>query len=193
MRLNPPLTILALVGACLGALMLQREVDLAKQTQVRRAQCDVALSYIKTTKPVSEKPIFYSEEPERVAKLEDIINFLAQKPELVNDPDIAVARKQAKAGGRSPVNECATAKVWLDKNGIRRGKVGPWEDLDRNDEYPAEIIRMSIPVFSDDGSMAYMNVSHYFGPLGGGGMALIFRKSRSGSWEVVSKIGTYIS
>ncbi len=193
MRLSPPLTILALVGVCLGALTFQREVDLAKQTQVRRAQCDVALSYIKSTKPISEKPLFYSEEPERVVRLEDITDLLAQKPELVNDPDIVVARKQGKVGGRSPVHECETAKIWLDKNGISRGKVGPWDDVDRNDKFPAEIIRMSIPVFSDDGSMAYMDVSHYFGPLGGGGTALVFRKSRSGNWELVSEVGTYIS
>jgi hypothetical protein len=192
-RLNPPLTILALVGCCLGALTLQRDVGLAEQTQARRAQCDVALSYVKSIRPASEKPLFFSEEPERVAKRENIASFLAQKPELVNDPDVAIARKQAKAGGRSPVQECATLKVWLDKNGVRRGTVGPWDDIDRNDEYPAEIIRTSIPVFSDDRSMAYMNVSHYFGPLGGGGTALVFRKSRSGGWELVSKVGTYIS
>jgi hypothetical protein len=127
---------------------------------------------------------------------------LEQNPNLKNDPDVKIEIQKSKSAHLSPVKLCSNLKKWVHENRVRvepghelraDSIVPDWQKPNKNDKFDWHIVQVSMPVISADGSSAYMNVSEYFGPLGGGGDALEYKKLPDGSWELSERFGRYIS
>ena len=198
MKLNPPFAVLMLVCFSLAALAMNRE----RQTRIRNAQCEVALAYLQGLTRYESKPWLLVELPEEAVPMEDLQHSLEQNPSWKDNPDFKIEIQKAKIAHLSPVKICSNVRKWAAQNRIRiepgylgrASSVRPdWLIPNYNDEYDWHIIKLSMPVISDDGRRAYLNESQFIGPFGGGGNALEYRKKSDGSWILVKRIGRYIS
>jgi hypothetical protein len=208
-RLNPPLTILALVGVCLIALSVKRQAEFVKLAEVRRTQCDVALTHLKNiyadnAKLISDEPLplLLLETPEQVASMEQIALAVAQNPRFKNHPDIEIEILKSKIAELSPIKLCRKIKNWAVEKQVRIEPGGQrhkdaaepdWLTINRDNSYDWQIIQVSMPVISANGKSAYLNESSYFGPLAGGAEALEYKISPNGAWELVQRVGLYVS
>jgi hypothetical protein len=205
-RINPPFAVTVLLMSALCGLVIdqrQREFELTKEgIEIRKMQCDVALTFLKSLDKFDGKPWLIIHEPEVVISMEEIQSFLRTHPNLKTDPQMQIAIKKVRNAKLSPVVLCKSIRLWVKENGIRSASepaqdaksVTPdWLIPNRKDQYDWHIVKISMPVISDDRKRAYMDSSEYFGPLGGGGEALTFEKKAGRSWSIIERHGNYIS
>ncbi len=202
MRLNPPLTILVLVGASLIALSVKREFDLSEQAQVRRDQCDVALTYLKELKTFRSKPFLLVEKPEEVFSTDQMKLAKAQPQRQQSEAEFVAELKKSKLPQLSPVKLCENVKNWatemqariVAETPTRNNSITPdWLITDEDGDYNWRIISISMPTISANGKYAQMNESQYFSPLAGGGSALKYKRLPDGTWEEVERMQVYVS
>jgi hypothetical protein len=170
-------------------------------------QCHVALAHLENIrlenlKLFPDKPLLLHEIPEEVATMEEIFLALSQNPKFKNNSDIEIEIKKSKSAEFSPVRLCGVVRKWAAEKRVRiapknlghKDSSKPdWLIINSNDEYDWHIVQISMPVISADRKSAYFNESHYFAPLAGGGSALEYKILPNGTWELVERVGLYVS
>ena len=119
--------------------------------------------------------------------------FEADKKIEVASPPTEVATDFAK-GLRDSVSRCSSVRRWLSKHRIRYGRAAVKAVVARavDDELPAGLFTVSLPIISHDGETALVYTSDTWGGEAGGGFAHLYRRRPDGSWksEAVRRLWT---
>ena len=183
-------------------LSVNRRFELEQRAQIRNAQCDVALAYVRGIEAADNKPILLIETPEEVPSMENIRLALEQNRSLKDDPEIEIDLEKAITVNQSPAKMCSNVKLWAKEKRARielwpKGHADSptpdWLVTNKDIQYNWYIVKFSMPVISRDGKSAYFNDSQYLGPEAGGGNALEYKKLPNGTWKLEKLVGRYIS
>uniref|UniRef100_B0SYM6 Uncharacterized protein n=1 Tax=Caulobacter sp. (strain K31) TaxID=366602 RepID=B0SYM6_CAUSK len=70
---------------------------------------------------------------------------------------------------------------------------GPRRINRRSGRYTYRSIRLSVPVFSQDGTEALAYADSSSGPLGAGGALWLLRRGSDGVWKITARLGLWVS
>ena len=118
-----------------------------------------------------------------------------------NSVDIASLPRQLAAefldrGLRTnSVSSCPSVRNWLTHHRIKYGIAAVHAVTARSidDELPAGIFTVSLPVVSDDGQLALVYTSDVWGGLAGGGAIQLYRRQADGTWKFITDRRLWVS
>jgi hypothetical protein len=84
---------------------------------------------------------------------------------------------------------------WLTQHRIKYGAAAVHAVTARStdDELPAGIFTVSLPVVSDDGEVALLYSSDVWGVLAGGGAVQLYRRQADGTWKLIANRRLWVS
>jgi hypothetical protein len=168
-------------------------------------QCDIA---IQTAKAIIDnrggKPVVFDDADESSMIVGGSAKSLATswsryengKEIPVPNPPLSLAEDFFKSGGQNALPACSSMARMLRQRHVR---FGPREvrsvvaHANRDDEYPAYIYAVGLPVISKDGALALLYESNAEGGLAGGARVDMLKKQPDGTWKVIATQGLWIS
>ncbi|WP_206243466.1 hypothetical protein [Novosphingobium terrae] len=175
-----------------------------KSFHVPSQSCEVALSYVKEFGAKAESPVavFFAPTSEDLgtANKVSIDQFLRENPEWKKRQDaqldIELIKKSEKFSKISVIQQCSVLHEWWkehsaihDDEEIRRivGSIPPrnseeWKPLSKG------ILAISVPVISDDGTIARLNVAEITN-FEGGRFEVTYSRGLDGKWHMKDKSG----
>jgi hypothetical protein len=155
------------------------------------AECELALQVVKDVssqdygKPIvfdTTDPTFPPFDAETLAT--GWTRFEGDKKIEVASPPTEVAIRFV-GGLRDSVSRCSSVRRWLTQHRIRYGRAAVKAVVARavDDELPAGLFAVSLPIISHDGQTALVYTSDTWGGEAGGGFAHLYRRRSDGSWR----------
>jgi hypothetical protein len=197
MRLNPPLTITALIVAAFVTIAVQRDQSgLASKTD---NECGPVIAYLEAILSdryllEDRRKLFLTTESTSLS-LPDLKDLSpAQLAAFDADPFSSLYRKLAKVDQIDPRTKCATLVEFLNLPRVRTRFTRTQPQLRKpDDDWDAIWVSVSMPAISSDGKEAIMMSGLTFAPLAGGAEEVYLRRDRDGRWVVKYKQNTWIS
>jgi hypothetical protein len=154
----------------------------AKEAPV--AQCDVALQVTKDlTSRDYGKPVVFGVGDPTFVHVDPAVLTSGWKADVSPPPTDLAA--QFVSGIRNSVPRCSSVRKWLADHRIRFGK-GAVKAIVAgavDEEYPAGIFTVSLPIISADGQTSLVYTDDVWGEEGGGGFVRLYRRQADGTWK----------
>lgn len=152
--------------------------------------CNAALAYLETKGP----GIVVTANPEQF----DTLKADAVSKQFTGAPvPIALLGRLFAGKGKSALTACPALGRKLTSQGIPHERDGRPHAIERvgpdHESYGTEIVGVSLPVVSDDGSIALLGASSVSGTEAGGGEIVRLRRTLGGGWQIVDRAETWIS
>lgn len=190
---------------CILATMLCISCQsIQKSPKVSQQSCDIALSYAKFFEANSKVPvaIFFAPMPEDLGVMRQISidQFLREHPEWRKNPEaqleIQLIRKSEKYRGISVVEQCPALREWWqghsvihEDEAIRRFMSSlPFRNSKDWKSPLKAVLALSVPVISDDGAVARLNVAEMSNSTGGR-FEVTYSRAADGKWHITDKFG----
>ncbi|WP_237452181.1 hypothetical protein [Qipengyuania algicida] len=160
---------------------------------VPEAACGIALDYAKAFKSKSSRQIAIWQRPEPRSPLPQKVQlFLRQNPRFKNDPTLPLILESSDIRNVSVVEQCPSLKSWLNETSVLHDdhRINAITLLS---QWPVNLLAMSVPVLSKDGSTALMYTSESSGPLAAGHFAITYKKTAKDRWVLLTKEALAIS
>ena len=197
MRLNPPITVLALVISALAILAARHHRD--GMSSEASKTCEPVIAFLEATLADNYlledgRKLFLTTEPTSTS-LPDLTELSReQRISLEADPLWPLYRQLARVDGIDPQTNCPSLKTFLSTPKAQaRFTSNPPKLKGKGEDWDAIFISVSMPAVSANGREAIMMTGLTFAPLAGGGNEVYLRKDRRGRWVVKYKQPTWIS
>lgn len=162
-------------------------------TTITHTACNIALDYMKQFRDQASKPIAVSQRSEGLSpSRHEIEEFLRSEPAWKDDPEFLMMLAASDIRDVNVVEQCSVVQDWLkDKNILHDDQ--QIEKISREVYWSVDVLSMTVPIISQDGSIAQIYTSEFSGQLGGATYAVTFEKSPNGSWSILRKEALTIS
>lgn len=168
------------------------------------AQCEIALQVMKdiTAHEYGKPMVFDTHRTDLLVQVDaealakGWTKFVDGKTVEVASPPTQVAAEFLNGGFRkNSVSSCFSVRKWLTEHQIRYGRAAVRSVSARaiDDELPAGIFTVSLPVVSNDGQVALVYTSDVWGGEAGGGAVELYRRQDDGTWKFVADRRLWIS
>lgn len=107
-------------------------------------------------------------------------------PTWRDDPELPLMMAAADVRNVNVVEQCSLVQVWLRNNNVLHDDQ-QIKKISRQEYWPVDVLSMSVPAISQDGSTALIYTSEFSGQLGGATYAVTFGKSANGRWSIWKK------
>jgi hypothetical protein len=160
--------------------------------------CTVALRFTETwlAETRSSRPLVFSDAPDATMDLPGGGPWTRMNGPGEQAPSPEMLEAAGDLSRDSAVASCPALRAWLDRQHVPHGEKAVSEvvgEPNGTDSHRADILGLTLPVVSPDGTEALTVTSYTTGPLSGVGQLFLLQRQPDGSWRAVSARHLWIS
>lgn len=195
MRFALGMLLLALLSSCSSGSPGKSKADMAAAVD---DACTVAVRFVDSwlKRRSGGRPVVFSDTPDSLFNSPAPGPWFKLTGEYGTTPSRALLAKAPEMTRDSAVARCPSLRAYLDRAHIPYGAKAVADTTrapDANSLYPADVLGVTLPSVSPDGSQALTMTSFQSGPMSGIGQFFLLERQPDGGWPAVSMQNLWMS